>query len=185
MKKSCLFLLFILSTSAWSSGIQVGQPLPALAITERGELLLENEAFSYAPWQMPENIDKVHVLQYMAGRLSARSQSKPFTDRLKESLPLGSYHVTTVINLDDALWGSGGFVVREVKDSKKKYPLSTIVLDEHGTGLETWQLQPKGAAIFVLDPLGTVLYLKEGGMSEDEIENTLELIRQHLAGEES
>ena len=104
---------------------------------------------------------------------------------MKDALPLGSYHVTTVINLDDALWGTSGFVVSEVKDSKKKYPASTIVLDENGTGLETWQLQPKGAIIIVLDTLGTVLYLKEGGMSEEEIENTLELMRQQIAGKDS
>lgn len=185
MQNFSLLFLFTLSTAAWSSGIQVGQPLPELAIAERGELLLENEEFSYAPWRLPKTTDKVHVLQYMAGRMTARGQSKPFTDRLKDSLPLGSYHVTTVINLDDALWGTSGFVIGELKDSKKKYPLSTIVLDENGTGLETWQLRPKGATIMVLDTFGTVLYLKEGGMSEDEIENTLELMRQQIAGKDA
>lgn len=169
-----------LSTVTWSNGIEVGQPLPELAIAERGELLLENEEYSYSPWRLPERMEKLHVLQYMAARITARSQSKPFTDRLQDALPLGSYHVTTVINLDDALWGTSGFVISEVKDSKKKYPLSTIVLDEHGHGRETWRLQPKGAAILVLDPLGTVLYMKEGGMSDEEIENTLELMRQHI-----
>jgi YtfJ family uncharacterized protein len=185
MKKLWFFLLLGLSPLCFSNGVQVGQPLPALAIDQRGELLLKDEEYSFSPWRLPEKMDKVHVLQYMAGRMSARSQSKPFTDRLQTALPLDSYHVTTIINLDDALWGTSGFVIGEVKDSKKKYPLSTIVLDETGTGLETWQLRPKGAAILVLDELGTLLYMKEGGMSDSEIESTLELMRQHIADSNS
>ncbi|MEP5764530.1 MAG: YtfJ family protein [Halieaceae bacterium] len=169
------------STSAQATSITVGAPLPELTIDERGELMLNGDDFAYTPWRNPGGIGKVHVLQYMAGTLKARSQTRPFTDQLQENLPLGSYHVTTVINLDDVLWGTTGFVVGEVKDSKRKYPDSTIVLDEEGSGLDTWQLKPKGATIVVLDPGGSVLFLKQGAMSEQEIENTLNLIRQHIS----
>ena len=168
------------SSTVLSANISVGEPLPELLIDDRGELVIDGEDFSYTPWQHPGGIGKVHVLQYMAGRMTARSQTQPFTDKLEATLPEGSFHVTTVINLDDALWGTSGFVVSEVKDSKRKYPASTIVLDEDGNGLETWQLLPKGATIVVLDPLGSVLFLKEGGMTEQEIESTLQLMQQHI-----
>jgi hypothetical protein len=122
------------------------------------------------------------VLQYLAGTRKARSQTQAFTDRLEELLPKGSYQFTTVINLDDAMWGTSGFVVGEVKSSKRKYPDSTMVLDEEGTGLQGWQLQKKSSAIVVIDTSGTVLYLKQGSMSEEEIEAAVELIRQQIAG---
>jgi YtfJ family uncharacterized protein len=182
MQRILLPILLCLSLPAWSSNIQVGQPLPKLSIAEHGELILLGEKdISYQAWRSPEQPDKVHVLQYIAGTRSARAQTRPFTDRLEESLPKGSYQFTTVINLDDALWGTGGFVMGEVKSSKRKYPDSTIVLDEEGTGLQAWQLQKKSSAIVVIDTSGTVLYLKQGAMSEDEIETTVELIRQQIA----
>jgi YtfJ family uncharacterized protein len=140
---------------------------------------MEGDDFIFAPWTLPASLGKVHVLQYMAGRASARSQTRPFTDRL-EALPDNSFHVTTVVNLDDALWGTSGFVVGELKSNKRKYPDSTIVLDEKGSGLSRWGLQPKGATVVVLDPGGSVLYFKEGAMSDPEIENTLEMIRQYI-----
>lgn len=180
MPRLRLLFLLIICNPALASSIDVGLPLPDLAISDRGELILEQDEFSYAPWQSPGAHGKVHVLQYLAGTLKARSQSKPFTDRLEESLPIAGYHVTTIINLDDALWGTRGFVVNEVEESKRKYPASTIVLDESGTGLGAWQLMPKGATIVVLDADGAVLYFKQGGMSEQEIESTLNLIRLQI-----
>ena len=176
-------LLLVGSASSWASSIQVGQPLPDLTITDRGELMFAEEEFSFQPWQVPGNLGKVHVLQYMAATMKARSQSKPFTDALEQQIPFGSYHVTTVINLDDALFGTGGFVIGEVKSSKKQYPMSTIVVDEDGTGLEAWQLNRKSSAIVVVDASGTVLYLKQGAMTEQEIESTLQLIRTQLPEE--
>lgn len=178
-----LFAILLLSASfsVQANPIEIGQPLPALEIDSRGELLLTDDEYSYRPWQAGQSVGKLHVIQYLAGRASARGQSKPFTDRLEAALPEGSFHVTTVVNLDDALWGTSGFVVGEVKSSKRKYPMSTIVLDEDGHGLQSWQLQEGGANILVLNAGGTVLYIKHGGMSEEEIESTLEMIQLELA----
>jgi len=161
--------------------LEIGEPLPILEIDSRGELLLTDDKYSYQAWQVSSEMGKPQVIQYLAGRKSARDQSKPFTDRLEQDLPPGSVHVTTVINLDDAMWGTSGFVVSEVKSSKRKYPMSTIVLDEDGLGLQTWQLQKGGANILVLSANGTVLYMKQGAMSEGEIESTLEMIKLELA----
>jgi hypothetical protein len=116
----------------------------------------------------------------MAGRRSARAQSKPFTDRLETALPPGSIDVTTVVNMDDALWGTSGFVMGQMKANKRRYPESTFVLDDTGRGLTALGLEPGIANIVILDAGGTVLYFKQGAMSEADIDSTLELIRQHI-----
>jgi YtfJ family uncharacterized protein len=183
MQRILPLVFLCLAFPTWSSKLQIGEPLPELSIDDRGELvLLGEDKISYRSWQFSAHPDKVHVLQYLAGTKKARSQTQAFTDRLEEMLPKGSYQFTTVINLDDALWGTGGFVVGEVKSSKRKYPNSTMVLDEEGTGVQAWQLQEKSSAIVVIDTSGTVLYVKQGTMSEDEIEATVELIRQLSPG---
>ena len=179
MSRLIAVLLLLISPSSWATEFSIGSPLPALSIEKRGELLMTGDEVSYRPWALPDDLGKVHVLQYMAGRMSARSQTKPFTDKLEE-LPDGNFHVTTVINLDDILWGSSGFVVGQLKSNKQKYPDSTIVVDEEGAGLATWGLKPKGATIVILDAGGSVLYFKEGAMSEAEIDSTLELMRSHF-----
>jgi YtfJ family uncharacterized protein len=181
VQRILLSILLCLSLPAWSSNIHIGEPLPELSIDDRGELILHGkDEISYRAWHSPGHPEKVHVLQYLAATRKARSQTQAFTDRLEEALPTGSYQFTTVINLDDALWGTGGFVVGEVKSNKRQYPKSTMVLDEEGSGLQAWELQKKSSAIVVIDTSGTVLFLKQGTMSEDEIETAVELIRQQI-----
>ncbi len=181
---TCLLAALLLSPLLHAEGIVLGEPLPDLVINEHGELILEGDDVSYQPWRLPAAWEKITVLQYMAGRTTARDQSKPFTDQLEPNLPEDSFSVTTIINLDDALWGTSGFVMSQVKSNKRKYPKSTFVLDESGTGAETLGLTPKGAAVVILDTGGTVLHFKEGAWSEEEIQSTLEMMRQHIANGE-
>lgn len=176
-----LFLTFSLPATFASAEIALGAPLPPLTIEQRGELLVEDDEVSYAPWHLPNSLGKPHVLQYMAGTMKARDQTRPFTDSLEANIPYEKIHVTTLINLDEALWGTTGFVVGKAKSNKQKYPHSTIVLDEEGLGQEAWQLSPKQAAVVILDAGGSVLYFQEGVMSEEDIQHTLTLIRQNIA----
>jgi YtfJ family uncharacterized protein len=147
-----------------------------LNIEERGELILESDDVTYATWQAPLQPGKAHVLQYMAGTASASKINEPFTERLKVAEDLDIL-VTTVINLDDATWGTTGFVVSEVKKNKRLFPMSQLVIDADGRGRETWSLPRKSSAIVITDAGGIVQYVKQGAMDEQEIESALELLR--------
>lgn len=46
--------------------------------------------------------------------------------------PAESYQTTTIINQDDAIWGTSSFVKSSAQDSKKEFPWSSMVLDEFG-----------------------------------------------------
>ncbi|MEM0954938.1 MAG: YtfJ family protein [Pseudomonadota bacterium] len=160
--------------------VTLGQPLPPLAIASQGELILSDEAFSYQPWQLPEGLGKPHILQYMAGTLKARGQTKPFNDRLEAEIPYDKVHITTVINMDQILWGSSRFVMNQVKSNKERYPMATIVLDEEGLGQRVWSLPEKDAAVVIMDANGSVLWFKQGALSEEDIDETLELLHQYI-----
>lgn len=161
---------------------ETGSPAPAMSISDRGELMLVGDKVEYQPWALQTELGKVHVVNYMAGTLSASKLNEAFTDRLQTEFELGSYHVTTIINLDDATWGTTGFVVGEVKSNKRKHPRATLVLDEESSGRDAWSLDADSSAIFVLDPGGTIRYGIQGAMSEQDIDSTVELMRGYITG---
>ena len=155
-------------------------PLPVLDIADRGEIQYEDNAFSFTPWNSGNNPGKVHIVQYFGGTKSDSEIFKPFTNLLQETFELGTYHVTTIINLDAALWGTTGFVISEIKENKRKHPGSTLVLDEEGTGAAKWQLGKKGAGLAILDDQGIVRYFTTEPMSTEEMSTSLDLVRANI-----
>jgi len=175
----CLMLAAACSTHA--DVIQPGEPLSPLAIETPGELVIESgEDVSYRPWSLPGPLGKPHVLQYMAGTLSARGQTKPFNDRLEAEIPHDKIHITTIVNMDQTLWGTTPLVLRKVRANKLQYPLATIVLDEAGLGQATWSLPEKDAAVVIMDANGSVLWFREGALSDADIDETIRLLQQHI-----
>jgi YtfJ family uncharacterized protein len=173
-------ILLCIAVAAGAQTPAPGSPLPPLRIAERGELLLAEDDISFAPWSTDSRPGKVHVLQYFGATRADSKRFKPFTDKLEQTFSREHYHVTTIINLDAALWGTTGLVVSEVKDSKRKYPLSTMVLDEEGTGVETWQLGNEGAGLVIVDGRGIVRYFTPDAMTEETMNTSVELVRQHI-----
>jgi len=170
----------LLSATAIAEPPSLNRPLPSLSIEDRGELLLENKQYSYRPWNSEANSGEIHVLQYFSGTTSASKTFEPFTDMLQKEFPERGYHVTTVINLDAAMWGTSGFVTGEAKSSKKKFPDSTMVLDEEGAGVEAWELGKKGAVLVVMDKTGSVIYLTHTPMSAQDMAATIVLMREEI-----
>jgi uncharacterized protein len=172
--------IFLAWTPGFAAGPQPGNSLPLLTIEDRGELVLESNEIHYQPWSSERSPGTVHIVQYLAGTRSASGVFRPFTDELKNTFTFTDYHVTTIINLDDALWGTGGLVVSEVESNKRQYPLATMVLDESGIGRKSWGLTKKGAAVFILDKEGTVLHLLEDTMSDQQLQHMLELVSSQI-----
>jgi YtfJ family uncharacterized protein len=177
-----VFLACLAAPFAVGGDIPVGQRLPDLSIAERGELVLTGDEVGYRTWNYPQQPGKVHVVQYLAATRAASNINKPFTDKMKTDLPQGAFLSTTILNLDEAMWGTAGLVVSELKSNKKQFPNAVLVADEDGTGLRQWQLEKENSAIVIADPAGVVRYFKQGAMSGAEIDSTLELVRQYIAG---
>ncbi len=170
--------LLALLCSSGARALESGQALPEVRVEELGELKLDQQQLSYGVWDSNTLVGKLHVVQYLAARLSSKSLNKPFTDQLEASgLSLEHYHVTTIVNLDDALVGARGFVLAELESSKKLYYLSSIVADAHGIGLRAWQLTPQSSAIIIVGADGRIRFFRDGALSADDIAAALQLLR--------
>ena len=174
----CLLLGF--SSFSGAQLPSLSAPLPELKIADKGQLISTEDDYNYAPWSSQDSPGKVHILQYFAGTKSDQKTFEPFTNLLQNELDYADFHVTTIVNLDAALWGTSGFVISEVKSKKDEFPQATIVLDEDGLGAETWELGKKGALLVVMDCQGVVRFLTREKMSEATMADTLQLILTHI-----
>jgi uncharacterized protein len=173
------------SVLAAAASVAVGERLPDLSIDEKGELIMQGDDVDYRPWSYPQQPGKVHIVQYMAATKSAGDMNKAFRDRFDTDLPKNTFRTTTILNLDDAIWGTGGFVVSQLKSNKLKYPQAVMVLDKDGAGITRWQLQNDSSAVVVVDQQGIIRYIKQGKMSGEEIESTLQLILGYIGQPQS
>ncbi|WP_341502023.1 YtfJ family protein [Gallaecimonas sp. GXIMD4217] len=172
-------LLALVSAPLLAHDIELGQPLPAVTVTDGGALVLEGDKLSTRPFQSSELTGKVRLLQHFAGRASAKAINEPMIDAIKAAaLPAEHYQTVTVINVDDALWGTSGMVRGKAEDSKQEFPHSEIVLDEEGVVKAGWALAPKSSAILVLDAAGKVRFVKDGQLSDQEVTQVLALLGQ-------
>ena len=179
--RTLIALICLATPIALAADISPGGRLGDLTIAEKGELVLTDGDIEYRSWSYPQQPGKVHVLQYMAATRAASKINKPFTDKMSADLPKGGVYLsTTILNLDEAMWGTGGMVESELGSKKKKFPHAIMVDDVNGIGLAQWQLKKESSAIIVIDAGGVVRYFKQGAMSATEIDSTLALIREYF-----
>ncbi len=183
MKLKMLSTLILSATPliAMAHTIEVGKILPNVNVAKHGELRLKGDNIEYTEWSTNQLIGKVRVIQAIAGRSSAKKMNSPLMTAISsQKYPKETYQTTTIINQDDAVWGTSSFVKSSAEDSKKEFSWSSIVLDKKGSTAEVWELQDKSSAIAVLDKTGSVLFIKEGALTEEDIGKVLELIQASL-----
>lgn len=167
----------LISTFASAHNLSKGQTLPPVTVASHGELMLEGDNISYQSWSSEDLPGKVRIIQAIAGRSHAKEMNAPLIEAVKAAgFSKDQYQTTTIINQDDAIWGTGGFVKSSAEDSKKAFSWSSIVLDENGAVAKAWQLQDKSSAIVVLDAEGTVHFVKEGALNDAEITQVIDLV---------
>ncbi|WP_260261007.1 YtfJ family protein [Vibrio intestinalis] len=169
------------SSSVFAHNIKLEQAVPNVAVTSHGEILVQDNDTVYQAWDTQAMLGKVRVVQAIAGRSSSKEMNAPLMAAITAAdFPAESYQTTTIINQDDAIWGTGSFVKSSAQDSKKEFPWSSMVLDEDGVVAKKWGLQAESSAILVQDKQGKVLFIKEGSLNESEIQQVLGLVKQSL-----
>lgn len=183
MKKITLLTLAacLLPTLGFAHNITLNKTVPTVSIDNYGEIFFEDSATTYQPWDSEQLKGKVRVLQAIAGRSSAKAMNTELMSAITlEKFPETQYQTTTIINQDDSIWGTGGFVKSSAEESKEEFSWSSMVLDENGTAAKTWDLQPESSAIIVQNKEGNVLFVKEGKLTSDEIKQVISLIHAQL-----
>ena len=174
---SCL--LMPLMASAHS--LKEGERVPAVGVADRGELMLDNDKFSYKNWNSAQLPGKVRVVQHIAGRTSAKEKNAGLIEAIKAAnLPHDRYQTTTIVNTDDAIPGTGMFVRNSLESNKKLFPWSQIVVDSNGVVMKAWQLEEESSAIAVLDKDGRVQWAKDGALTQDEVQQVVTLLHTLL-----
>ncbi|MBD2780114.1 YtfJ family protein [Xenorhabdus szentirmaii] len=166
---------------AFAHNITLGQSVPSIDVSDKGELLLNEGKFSYQNWSSTELPGKVRTLQHIAGRSSAKEMNDPLIQALKKAnLPHDKYQTTSIVNTDDAIFGTTVFVRNSLEDSKKQFPWSQFIVDSNGVAKNAWGLEPKSSAIIVLDKNGHVKFVKDGKLSNQEIAHVIGIIEEEL-----
>lgn len=171
------FIAMVFSPLSAAATPVVNAPLPPLEVGNHGELQLQGDDIIYLPWQANAAPDKVHVIQYLAATMSASKIYAPFTDQLQQEFEPGAVQVTSIINLNAALWGTSGLVMSEIKKNKRKHPESIMVLDKKGYGASEWGLGKKGSALLIIDKQGDVRFFSKAALSDAELESAVALVK--------
>ena len=175
---TCLLLPLVAS----AQNFETNQRVPPVGVADRGELLLNNEKFSYKNWNSAQLAGKVRVVMHIAGRTSAKEKNAALIEAIKSAnLPHDRYQTTTIVNTDDAIPGSAMFVRSSLESNKKLYPWSQFIVDSEGSVRKAWQLEDKGSAIVVLDKEGRVEFAKDGSLSQQEVQQVVALLHKLLS----
>ncbi|WP_017222704.1 YtfJ family protein [Moritella dasanensis] len=173
--------LSLTSFIALSHNLTIGELLPQVTIAEKGYVDLVEGEFEYRQWSTGELQNKVILVQHIAGRTSAKELNEPMIDALKSSdFPFEKYNTATLVNLDDAIWGTGAIVASQIKSNKEEFPDAIFVVDEDGDLRNQWGLTEDSSAIILLDPAGKILFIKDGEMNPTEIDNVIGLINANI-----
>lgn len=175
---ACLMLPLMAS----AHNFEKGQRVPPVGIADRGELILDNNEFSYKTWNSAQLPGKVRVVLHIAGRTSAKEKNATLIEAIKSAhLPKDTYQTTTIVNTDDAIPGSGMFVRSSLESNKKLYPWSQFIVDSNGVTRKAWQLEEESSAIVVLDKNGRVQWVKDGALTQEEVQQVVDLLHKLLA----
>jgi hypothetical protein len=196
MPKRMMLVWTLAAVAAFGQGVRVGQKLPGVSIADKGLLVpdtqvvagrmaLKSKDITYRPWSLAEGTGRVRTVYHLGARSGIDDVNKAFIDalvaaHLPEFTPDGAYKTITILNLDDAIWGTAGVASGQFKDSQRAFPWALYVADAKGVARQAWGLQPRSSAVIVLDKDGTVLFFKDGKLSPGEITQAVSLIKGHL-----
>ncbi|AJI96704.1 hypothetical protein BD65_2320 [Yersinia ruckeri] len=183
MIKNSLLILSLLFTPllVCAHNIQLDQRVPPVGVSDKGELDLANDKFSYKNWNSAQLVGKVRVVQHIAGRSSAKEINAPLIEAIKAAkLPHEHYQTTTIVDTDDAIIGTAMFVRNSIEDSKREFPWSQFIVDSNGNVKKAWNLAAKSSTIVLLDQHGQVRFVKDGALSAEEVQQVIAQLHQLL-----
>lgn len=173
--------LWTASALSTADAFEAGEPVTPVRVADRGEVTLENGALDYRAWHSRELAGRVGVVLHVAGRLSAKDLNAPIIEAIEAArFPDEHFQTTTIVNTDDAVFGSAMFVRKSVESSKRDVPEVQFVVDDASAVQKAWQLERGGSALLVHDADGRVRFAKDGPLTLYEVNHVMELLQAML-----
>ncbi len=85
LRKILALTCLLLPMMASAHQFETGQRVPPIGITDRGELVLDKDQFSYKTRNSAQLVGKVRVLQHIAGRTSAKEKNATLIEAIKSA----------------------------------------------------------------------------------------------------
>lgn len=168
--------VFLFSLSA--QAIELGKPLPLVKVEDRGLMQLSGDSINYKPFSSNQLNGKVTTILVVAARMGMDDVNKLFTDAMAEAgLSKDHHRFVSVVDVDQALFGTGGLVMDRVETRQREHPGTSFVLDDEGIVIKTWDLKEKGSAVTIIDANGTVIRHKDGALNEIEVKDFLSALK--------
>lgn len=197
MAMACALML-LASAAANAADITIGEKLPEVNIQEKGMLVPETDVvdgklvfkeggdIDYRPWSSSELTGKIRTVYHLAARIGIDNINAHYIDAiiaadLDEHGPDALYQTVTVLNTDEALWGTTGLAHSRMESSQKEFPYAGYVIDAEGEALAAWGLESKSSAVIIVDEEGTVLWYKDGKLTDTEVEEAVGIVEKELA----
>lgn len=173
--------LFMSSALTPAAAFEAGEPVTPVRVADRGELVLADGALEYQAWDSTELSGSVGVVLHVAGRLSAKDLNAPIIEAIEAAdFPVDRFQTTTIVNTDDAVFGSAMFVRKSVESSKRDVPDGQFVVDESSAVQNAWNLERGSSAVVVVDDAGRVRFAKDGPLTLFEVNHVMELLHTML-----
>lgn len=173
--------LWLIAALVPAAAFEQGEPVTPVRVADRGEVVLEDGALHYQSWDTSMLAGSVGVVLHVAGRLSAKDLNAPVIEAIEAAdFPVERLRTTTIVNTDDAVFGSTPFVRRSIESSKRDVPSVQFVVDDEGAVQNAWNLERGGSAIVVLDDEGRVRFAKDGPLTLYEVNHVMELLHAML-----
>ncbi|MBB2295154.1 MULTISPECIES: YtfJ family protein [unclassified Escherichia] len=156
-----------------------GKQVTPVYIQEGGELLLNNDEIHYQKWNSTQLKGKVRIIQYIARRKSAKKKNSLLIKAVEvANFPQDRFQPTTIVNTDDAIFGTGYFVSGKIEKNKRRYPWAQFVIDGNGLGRVAWLLPEQSSTILVLNKAGQIQWAKDGSLTPEEVDHVIALAQK-------
>lgn len=173
--------LLILATCTISLSCQaltLEQKIPELIIDNKGQIVMaDKDKFAYQAWDSNKLESKRWLIQHISPLPSISTLNVEIPRYLNSiDTPNDNCRTITIINNDEAMWGTKGIIKSQLKQSLKLNPRCNIIVDSEGVAKERWQLKDKSYYVAVIDEQQKVLFLQEGKLSDEQINQVMRLL---------
>ncbi len=175
MIRCCLLLLAItgLLPSFAVAAPPVGQPLPKVTISGKDGGRVDGK-----PWSSDEFQGTMQIVFYIDP--DERALNDPLTYALQgQEFPKEHFRSVAIINMA-ATWLPNAAIASNLKKKQEEFPLTVYVKDLRRIMVQKWQLADDNNDVVLVDRDGKVIFAKDGKLSDAEVAQVIQLIRERL-----